>query len=187
MPDRDALELGRRIRRLRKSHGQSLADVARGTSLTESFLSRLERGHTGVTVDTLRRIAAFWDAEIVDLLQRDAGPQPLMVRGGEGPALEAEATGALRARAETLIPRSGTALQATLYRTEAGGGRFEAFSHEGEELIFVVSGRVTYIVGDETYELESGDALWHSSDSPHRWEARDGDAVSLHVNTPPKW
>jgi transcriptional regulator with XRE-family HTH domain len=187
MVDQHALELGQRLREFRTGRGQSLADVARGTNLTESFLSRLERGQTGVTVDTLRRIAAHWDLEIVDLLQHDLGPKPLVVRDGDGPALQAEANGGLRARAETLIPRAGTSLQATLYRTQTGGGRFEAFAHAGEELVYVISGEVRYFVADEVYDLSAGDAIWHSSDSPHRWESPDGDAITLHVNTPPAW
>lgn len=187
MADQHALELGRRLRELRNRHGKSLAEVARGTSLTESFLSRLERGKTGVTVETMRRIAAFWDLEIVDLLQRDTGPRPLVVRDGDGPALQAEANGDLRARAETLIPRVGTSLQATLYRTHAGGGRLEAFAHTGEELVYVVAGEVRYFVADEIYDLAAGDAIWHSSESPHRWESPHGDTITLHVNTPPAW
>ena len=185
--DEDAIELGRRIRGLRQSHGQSLAELARGVGLTESFLSRLERGQTGVTVDNLRKIASFWNIEIVDLLQRETGPKPLVMRSGEGPALQAEANGGLQARAETLIPRAGAALQATLYRTEEGSGRFEPFSHAGEEIVFVVSGQVRYFVSGEVHELGEGDSIWHSSESPHRWEALGGDSVTLHVNTPPAW
>ncbi|MFF8469415.1 helix-turn-helix domain-containing protein [Streptomyces griseus] len=187
MPDEDAIELGARIRKLRSSHGQSLAHVARGTALTESFLSRLERGQTGVTVETLRRIAAFWDVEIVDLLARESGPKPLVMRSGAGPALEAEANGGLQARSETLIPKVGTSLQSTLYRTEKGGGRFEGFSHEGEEIVYVVSGAIRYFVSGQSYDLSAGDSIWHSSEDPHRWECPDQSAVTLHVNTPPTW
>ncbi|MDQ0391795.1 helix-turn-helix domain-containing protein [Labrys monachus] len=181
------VELGRRIRERRTSSGQSLADVARGTGLTESFLSRLERGKTGVTVDTLRRIAAFWDAELIEFLQRSSGPKPLLTRAGRGPSLQLEGNGALNATSETLIPRMNSALQATLYRTPRGGGRFKAFSHPGEEMVYVVKGQVTYYVGSDAYELRAGDSLWHTSDIPHRWECPDCDAVTLHVNTPPAW
>ncbi len=183
----DDLALGRRVRALRQSRHQSLADVARGTDLTESFLSRLERGKTGVTVDTLRRIASFWGVEIVDLLANETGPKPLVMRHGRAPVLQAEANGGLKAPAETLIPRVGTSLQATLYRTARGDGRFNDFSHAGEEFVYVLSGRVRYFVGGEDFDLEAGDSIWHSSESPHRWECPDDDSVTIHVNTPPAW
>lgn len=185
--DDEAFELGRRLRRLRQTRGRSLADVAHGTDLTVSFLSRLERGQTGVTVDTLRRIAAFWGLQIVDMFDRGDGPKPLVIRGGNAPVLQVDANRDVHARAETLIPRSGTALQGTLYRTPPGGGRFEPFAHPGEELVYVVSGRLTYFVADETYELSAGDAIWYTSDRPHRWETGSEQAVTLHVNTPPAW
>lgn len=187
MAKEEDLELGRQLRSLRTSRGQSLSEVARGTKLTESFLSRLERGKTGVTVDTLRRVAAFWGVEIVDLLARDAGPKPLIMRAGAGPALQADANGGLQARSETLIPRVGTSLQATLYQTEKGGGRFQAFAHDGEEFVYVLKGKVRYFVAGEAFELACGDAIWHSSESEHRWECPESGSVTLHVNTPPAW
>lgn len=185
--DEDAVRLGRRVRAVRATNGQSLAEVARGTGLTESFLSRLERGKTGVTVATLRQIATFFGLQIVDLLERDSSPNPVVTRAGRGPALIADSHGGLKARAETLISRVGASLQATLYRSTENGGRFEPFSHQGEEFVYVVTGSVEYFVGERTFDLIEGDSIWHSSLDPHRWEATSKDAVTLHVNTPPTW
>lgn len=181
------MQLGHRIRTLRKRRGRSLAATAAASGVTESFLSRLERGQTGVTVANLRQIAASLGVELVDLLQDEASPAPLVLRAGHAPAMIAESTGGLQARPEMLIPRSGADLQATLYRTPKGGGRREPFSHPGEEFAFVVSGTVTYIVRGEEFELAVGDSIWHASSDPHHWQARSTDAVTLHVNTPPVW
>jgi transcriptional regulator with XRE-family HTH domain len=68
-------------------------DVAAGADLTVSFLSRLERGLTGVTVEKLRRLAAFWGLEIVHLFDRDEGRRPLVTRAGHGPALQLSGPG----------------------------------------------------------------------------------------------
>lgn len=185
--DEDAVRLGTRVRAIRATNGQSLAEVARGTGLTESFLSRLERGKTGVTVSTLRQISTFFGLQIVDLLERESSPSPLVTRAGDGPALVADAHGRLKASAETLISRVGATLQATLYRSHESGGRFEPFSHQGEEFVYVLAGSVVYFVGERTFELSEGDTIWHSSLDPHRWEATSRDAVTLHINTPPTW
>ena len=185
--DDEAAELGRKLRGLRTARGRSLADVAEGTDLTVSFLSRLERGQTGVTVDTLRRIAAFWGLKIVDMFDHGDDVKPLVMRAGKAPVLEVDANRDVVAQSETLIPRVGAALQGTLYRTPPGGGRPEPFTHAGEELVYVISGRLVYYVAEEAYELSAGDAIWHPSDSPHRWETGTEEAVSLHVNTPPAW
>ena len=185
-PDPEAVALGSRIRQLRQKSGRSLREVASSAELTVSFLSRLERGQTGVTVDSLRRIADVLQVQIVDFFGRDDTPRPLLIRSGHGPVLDVDTPGH-RTTSETLIPRAGSALQATLYRSPAGGGRTVPFSHPGEELIYVVEGTVTYQVGDQSYELSAGDALWHPSVTPHSWEAGGEGAVTLNVNTPPAW
>lgn len=186
--DLEAVALGARLRGLRGSRGQSLQDVATGTGVTVSFLSRLERGQTGVTVETLRRIAGFWQLEIVDLFDRQAGPKPHVVPAGTGPGLQVDSSRLRqRARAETLIPHAGTALQATLYRTPPNGGRPVPFAHPGEEFVYVVAGEVVYEVGGVAYELGTGDAIWHPSDTPHGWQTEGSGAVTLHINTPPAW
>jgi transcriptional regulator with XRE-family HTH domain len=183
-----AVELGQRIRSIRQSRRQSLSEVAAGADLTVSFLSRLERGLTGVTVEKLRRLAAFWGLEIVHLFDRDEGHRPLVTRAGHGPALQLTGNGPLQAaRSESLIPKVGAALQATLYRTAAGAGRTELFSHDGEEFVFVVNGSVSYTAGEESIRLDTGDALWHPSTLPHGWTAGPAGSITLQVNTPQVW
>ncbi len=187
-PHEEDVRLGRRIRWLRTGYGQSLADVARGSGLNESFLSRLERGQTGVTLESLRRIAEFWKLEVIDLLQADDNPPAVVVRAGTGPPMKSETTGDLTARSETLIPRPGSALQATLcHMDEPGQGLTHDFTHSGEEVIHVISGEVDYYVGAECYRLTAGDSIWHRSEVPHRWTSVSERAVTLHVNTPPAW
>lgn len=182
------VELGQRIRSLRQSKGQSLSQVAEGSGLTVSFLSRLERGLTGVTVEKLRWLAAFWGLQIVDLFDRHGGPKPLVVRSGQGSVLQvSEPRPRQTARSESLIPLAGSALQATLYRTSAGAGRIEPFAHAGEEFVYVIRGSVHYSVGDESFELGEGDSIWHPSVLAHGWQAGSDGAMTIHVNTPPVW
>jgi transcriptional regulator with XRE-family HTH domain len=188
MEDEAAVALGRRIREIRQARRQSLSEVAAGADLTVSFLSRLERGLTGVTVEKLRRLAVYWGLEIVHLFDRDQGPRPLVTRAGQGPALELSGPGPRQAaRSESLVPKVGAALQATLYRTAAGAGRSEPFSHPGEEFVMVINGSVTYTVGRDTFQLGEGDAIWHPSTFAHGWTAGSAGAVTLHVNTPQVW
>jgi quercetin dioxygenase-like cupin family protein len=188
MSDETAVALGRRIRAVRLARGQSLSQVADGSDLTVSFLSRLERGQTGVTVEKLRRLAAFWGLEIVHLFDRNMGPRPLVTRAGHGAALQLSGSGPKQsARSESLIPKAGAALQATLYRTSAGTGRADPFAHPGEEFVIVLSGTVTYRAGEESFELAEGDSIWHPSTLPHGWTAGPAGAVTLHVNTPQVW
>lgn len=185
--DQAAARLGLRIRGIRTARGQTLADLAAVTGLTESFLSRLERGRTGVTLETLRKITHAWGMDLVDVLQEATGPRPLVIRGDGSTSVTADLDASGRTRSETLITRSGSALQATRYRSDRGGGRAKPFAHPGEEFVYVVSGAVRYTVGETTYQLGAGDAIWHASTEPHSWVTETDDSVTIHVNTPPVW
>lgn len=179
-------QVGERIAALRKTRGLTLEDLDRGTGLTRSYLSKLERGQTSISVDNLRTVAHYLGVEMVHFFQQQNGPSSAMVtRKGTGTPLvvgRSEATG------ESLVTTTRSTLQATLYRTPAGQGRAAGFSHVGEEFVFVISGKIRYFAGDKEILLESGDSIWHLSSEPHRWlNPGRTPAVSLHVNTPPVW
>lgn len=62
----DDLRLGRLARALRHRLGIPQREVARRADMSQSALSRLERGRfAGMTVGRIRRILAVYDAELV--------------------------------------------------------------------------------------------------------------------------
>ncbi len=50
------VELGERIRAIRRLRRKTLKEVASAANISESFLSQLERGRTNATVATLQRL-----------------------------------------------------------------------------------------------------------------------------------
>jgi mannose-6-phosphate isomerase-like protein (cupin superfamily) len=50
----------------------------------------------------------------------------------------------------------------------APGEQFgKQYTHDGEEIHFVLEGEIDYRIGDATYHLTKGDSLWHKSNIPH--------------------
>jgi transcriptional regulator with XRE-family HTH domain len=182
----DSEALGERLRTIRQLRGLTLKEVAEGTGLTTSFLSRLERGQTGVTVESLIRLADVYGVPMVDFFDHQPVADSLLIPSGTSMPLNVGTTPS-GATSESLIPRSGAQLQATLYRTPPLGSRPESFVHAGEEFVFVIEGSMTYFVGAQQYEAQAGDGIWHRSTEAHRWTAGPDGAVTLHVNTPPYW
>lgn len=45
----------------------------------------------------------------------------------------------------------------------------EAFSHPGEEIHYVVEGKLEVRIDDQVYILAAGDSIWHDSNQPHLW------------------
>jgi quercetin dioxygenase-like cupin family protein len=78
-------------------------------------------------------------------------------------------------------------LEPQLFVLKAGATSDGAYTHEGEEFLFVLSGALAVWLGDaEHYQLEEGDALSFPSTLPHRWRNQaSGETRLLWINTPP--
>jgi HTH-type transcriptional regulator/antitoxin HipB len=62
---RRALELGEQIRRLREARGVSQAELGRRIGSTQPAIARLEAGRVTPTLETLDRVAAALEVELV--------------------------------------------------------------------------------------------------------------------------
>ena len=74
-PDDDAsfdqarTELGRRVRETRQAQGKSLESLAEGSALHWSFVARVERGQSNITLRSLLRLAAALDVDPGSLVE----------------------------------------------------------------------------------------------------------------------
>jgi uncharacterized cupin superfamily protein len=78
-------------------------------------------------------------------------------------------------------------LECMLFRVPPGTGSDGAYSHAGEEFIYLLSGALEVWLDEiEGYTLAPGDSLWFASTSGHRFfNPTDQEAVLIWVNTPP--
>lgn len=158
-----------RLRVLREESGLSLEDVARAAGMAPSTLSRLETGKRRLAVDHLAPLARALGTSVDALLaagQRgdprvrrrarmvnDTRVLPLSRGGGSGPHAY-HLTFPIRARPE---PRS----------------------HEGHEWLYVLSGRLRLVLGDEDLVLRPGEAAEFSTWTPHWMSGVGGPAEVL--------
>ncbi len=60
------------------------------------------------------------------------------------------------------------------------------YTHDGEELHYILEGEIEYEVGGKSYKLKEGDLLWHKSNIKHRAKNNtDKKAKYATVGTPP--
>lgn len=161
----------------------TLTQLARRTGLSVSFLSQLERGLNRASVTTWRRIALAMEVPLFQLFL-DGTEGPWVVRRDQRVSLrfpDSEAT------YELLSPDLGRRIELVLITLEPGKSTFpEAFSHRGEEVDFVVRGRVRFEVGERIEVLEEGDSIYFDCAIPHRFTNVGHDrAVILSAVTPP--
>ena len=182
----DEYQIGAGLRRARQRKGLTLREVADAAGVTESFLSQVERDVASPSIATLRRIAVALGLSIGAVFD-EVGPHGRLVRAGDRRVVTYPG---LDARDEFLTDGAGARLQIILSVIEPGGGTgAEAYAHESdEECLLVLEGALDLWVGDETYHLDTGDAIRYSSRVPHRNQnPGPGQARVLFVLTPPSF
>src|SRR6266478_8764123 len=180
-PAENTASPGLRFRRLRQRKGLSLAQVARATSVSVGFLSALERGQMRASIATLRRIARYYDTNILSFFE-PATDNSRVVRPAQRKVLET--TKGVRME---LLAWGNTAMEPHLFRIKRGGTSGESYTHEGEEFLHVLRGEFEiWLNSDERYRMKPGDSLYFESSTPHRWR-NPGKTESwlLWINTPP--
>ncbi len=178
--------LGGRIRALRQRKGFTLRELADRATVTESFLSQVERGVASPSIGTLRRIAAGLGESIGSLFDGETEPG-VLVRRRTRRVIEYPG---LRARDEFITPSLQGKLQVILSVIEPGGGTGdEPYAHESdEECVLVLEGSLDLWIGETLYRLEEGDSVIHSSRIPHRnRNSGDRPARVLFILTPPSY
>ena len=143
-PSRNGSEpLGRRLRRLRLQRKLSLTSVAMEVGISAGFLSALERSRMSASVATLRKLARFYGLNILDFFGASNSHQPL-VRPAERKRLEAGSG----VRME-LLAWGDKMMEPHLFRVAPGSGSGESYTHEGEEFLYVLQGKLRITLEDK--------------------------------------
>jgi DNA-binding transcriptional MerR regulator/mannose-6-phosphate isomerase-like protein (cupin superfamily) len=179
-PDGASAAIGARLRQLRVKRGLSLGQVAKTVGISLGFLSALERSHMSASVGTLRKLARFYQTNILDFFDASESNSALVPPGRRkvleaGPGVRME-----------LLAWGNTVMEPHLFRIAPHAGSGDAYTHEGEEFLYILRGKLHISLHDEEYRLKPGDSFYFESATPHRWK-NPGRAETwvLWVNTPP--
>jgi transcriptional regulator with XRE-family HTH domain len=66
---REVTAIGSRLRRVRKEHGLTQAELARQIGIQQSDLSRMEKGEYRVSLDNLFKILGAFDLDLADFFE----------------------------------------------------------------------------------------------------------------------
>ena len=163
---RAEVDVGERLRELRRFRRATLKKIADRSGLSESFLSQVERGRSSASIASLRKIAEALGVSMADLFEPDGVPGPKVLRKGDRPTLAFGVLG----KKSLLTPRPLHHLEVFIGELEVEGSTGEQpYVHgDSEELVVVLSGTVQVELGGELFDLESGDSIDYRSSTPHR-------------------
>lgn len=174
--------LGAKLRKLRVRTGLGVNAAAREAKISPGFLSAIERMRCNASVATLQRLAAAYGTTVVELFDGKPRKSTRLVRPGGARVLQTHSG----VRME-LVASGTTMLQCMRFRIRPGAGSDGAYSHQGEEFIYMLEGSLEVWLDEiECHTLESGDSFWFESTLGHRWyNPGKTDAVLIWINTPP--
>jgi transcriptional regulator with XRE-family HTH domain len=157
--------LGPRVRRLRTQRGMSARDLAAAADLSPGFISQLERGLANPSVATLLRICGVLNVQIGDLFT-DPRETRRLVRKSERAVYEMPDAGFQEARVSVDPKRI---VELVWSRIMPGGGTGDELLRHGSETecVYVLSGRIEVVVGDERYNAGPGDCVTIPGEVPH--------------------
>ncbi|MGV9803160.1 helix-turn-helix domain-containing protein [Mycobacterium sp. NPDC003449] len=172
--DVDAL-VRRRLRELRNERGLTLEDVATRAQIDVSTLSRLESGKRRLALDHLPRLATALSVSTDELLRTPEVEDP-RVRGSSHTHHDI-----------TFWPltRSGPAggLHAFKIRISARRRKppAEFPVHEGRDWMYVLSGQLRLILGEQDFVVKPGEAVEFSTWTPHWFGVVDGPVEAITI------
>jgi len=168
----------RRLRELRHRQGLTLQDVATRAQIDVSTLSRLESGKRRLALDHLPRLAAALSVSIDDLLREPEQSDP-RVHG---------ASHTHNGITFWPLTRNGPAAGLHAFKIRISARRrtppAELPVHDGQDWMYVLSGRMRLVLGDRDFTIDAGEAVEFSTWTPHWFGASDGPVEALMILGP---
>lgn len=178
--------IGERIKKSRNEKGLSLRELASRVDLSASFLSQIEQGKASPSIENLKKIATSLDVRVSYLIEDEEDKiNKEIVRKDNRKYIESLDSNTKMALLTT--SNMDKTMEPILYEIGPFGesGR-SYYSHNGEEFIFIVQGKLDVFINDEIHSLNTGDSLYFKSNQRHRFKNNTADTTkAIWVVNPP--
>jgi transcriptional regulator with XRE-family HTH domain len=187
---------GERIAELRKTYSISREVLAERSGLSIKLIQNIEEAGHIPDLAPLVKIARALGVRLGTLMDDHEELGPVITRAGESTAAPRFVTGLpVRGLPSTEAAASKDAHQGLRFNALAaskGGRHMEPFivdiepdaeqeksTHEGEEFIYILSGKLALEYGNEAHTLSPGDSVYYDSIVPHRVLSADKQPVRI--------
>jgi transcriptional regulator with XRE-family HTH domain len=157
-------QVGARLKRLRTQRRMTLTGVAKATGISKSTMSRLETGQRRPTLELLLALSHAYRVPLDDLV---AAPE-------EGDPRIQLKPGHVKGRTVIPLTRQPNGMQAWKIVIPTSKVTPEPRAHDGYEWIYVLSGHMRFVLGDQDWVLGPGEVASFDTKVPH-WFGSTGD------------
>jgi transcriptional regulator with XRE-family HTH domain len=161
--------IGPKIKALRAENSLSLQAVAARADVSAATIHKIEQGGMVPTITTLLKIAAALQRPVAYFVEEpEHAPPTSLIRPDGRPDIYTSHRGIHLAG---ITGAYGEFLVAAAFATVQPGASSgsKPMSHGGEELVYVISGRLEFTISGAVQALEPGDSLHFRTQQPHSW------------------
>ena len=164
------LDLGQRVRDLRKARNWTLEQAAQQAGLARSTLSKIENGQMSPTYDALKKLAVGLEISVPQLftppVKGQVNGRMAITANGEG---QSHATATYE---HEILANALTKKQMLPYRARVRARSMDEFEgwvrHDGEEFLYILTGVVKlYTEFYEPVEMRRGDSAYYDATMGH--------------------
>jgi transcriptional regulator with XRE-family HTH domain len=176
------IDIGKKVEKYRKAKGLSSRELAKLAEITPSMLSQIERGLANPSIQTLKVLAKTLNVPTVSFLLEETITEHLIVRSSKRKKMIID-----NLSYELLSPNFTGNLATAIMKVPSNTSSSEnLLEHRGEEVAFILEGKIKVYLGEEEYLLEAGDSVKIPANLKHKWENNfSQNAVVLFSVTPP--
>jgi transcriptional regulator with XRE-family HTH domain/KaiC/GvpD/RAD55 family RecA-like ATPase len=167
------IPLGLRLKEFRRKRGVSQAELARLVGVTASTISQIEGDIIYPSLPALFKIAEVLAVEVSSFFEgRETGQKRVVFTTGDAMEVKLRELPEGAAMAKLLHPVD-VRVKAEPYLIDIPPkqtlpGHF--FFHKGDEMGYMLSGRLQVRVGQAIHTLKAGDVIYLTSETPSEWE-----------------
>jgi len=181
-----AHNLGEKLKKYREMNNVSRQRLAELSGIGQEFLRSLEEEEIHPSLGPLLKISRALGTRLGTFLDDETSSDPFITRAEE----RQENMPSLRGGDDPLPLRfyslgrgkTDRHMEPFSIRVIPGEAHKELpSSHEGEEFLVVLSGRIEIVYGKEKYELGPGDSIYYNSAVPHSVTCKGEEAAELYA------
>ncbi len=180
-----ALNLGEKVRSLRRQRNLTLQQIADRTGLSKPLLSQIENYVAAPPIATLLKISKALGVNIGYFFQSESASDRIVIvprdkRREVMRRVREDVSGAGYRYESLAYPRADKRMEPFLVEVEPRPQEDLVFyNHEGEEFLHVLEGRLEFRGGDKVIELGPGDSLYFDSETPHAVRGLGGETARI--------
>jgi len=172
LKDNILIELGKKIKAVRKEKGIKIKQLSARSGLTDSTISMVENGKISPSITTVHKIAMALGVHPVEFFEIEKHKKWVVSRKQERERLQFHDSD----KALEYLIKAGRDSQNEIFISYLGPAQKsfdEPITHTGHKLGYVLTGSIELELGEEKVRLNEGDSIFFEAIIPHLWKSAE--------------